>query len=69
MAAIGILVNGEPRELPAEVSVAELLNELALPERRIAVELNGSVVSRADWAKIVVKEGDKLEIVHFVGGG
>jgi thiamine biosynthesis protein ThiS len=64
-----IFVNGEERELDEPVSVTELLERLGLSARRVAVERNRNVVSRADWDSELLMEGDRIEIVHFVGGG
>lgn len=64
-----VVVNGEEREVEKNLTLSALLNHLELPSERIAVELNREVVRRADWEKIEIKDGDKLEIVHFVGGG
>jgi sulfur carrier protein len=69
MAAIKILVNGEACDIDLRSNVSALLERLSLPERRIAVELNGRVVSRTDWPQAVLQEGDRVEVVHFVGGG
>lgn len=46
-----------------------LVESLEMPERRLAVELNGIVVRKADWPKTLLKPDDRIEIVHFVGGG
>ena len=63
-----VFVNGELREL--EIStLAELITELDLPVARIAIELNREVVRRSDWGSTMLKDGDRIEIVHFVGGG
>lgn len=64
-----VYVNGDPRELPGPISLAELVSQLDLPVQRIAVELNLAVVRRNDWSTIVLQDGDRIEIVHFVGGG
>ena len=64
-----VYVNGEARELSGPISLAELVTELDLPVARIAVELNRVVVRRSDWSTTIVKDEDRLEIVHFVGGG
>lgn len=64
-----VFVNGEVRELEAGLKLSGLLSELSLAEERIAVELNESVVRRRDWEATEIIEGDKVEIVHFVGGG
>jgi thiamine biosynthesis protein ThiS len=64
-----IFVNGESREFSAGLLLSELLNLLELPLQRIAVELNREVVRRADWDTKVLNDEDRVEIVHFVGGG
>ena len=52
-----------------ESTLNQLVDELALPPARIAVELNGAVMRRDQWSETVLNEDDRLEIVHFVGGG
>ncbi|HEX7294417.1 MAG TPA: sulfur carrier protein ThiS, partial [Pyrinomonadaceae bacterium] len=64
-----VFVNGESRELSGEPSLAELIQQLDLPATRIAVELNREVVRRNDWSGTMLNEDDRVEIVHFVGGG
>jgi len=64
-----IEINGEIRDVPAELDLAALLDRLSLSSRRVAVELNREVVRRSDWASRKLSEADKIEIVHFVGGG
>lgn len=65
-----IQINGEPREFPqSSLSLNELLDTLSLPPQRIAVELNQTIVPRRLWEKTTLKDGDQIEIVHFVGGG
>lgn len=64
-----VYVNGESRELSAEISLAELITQLDLPAARIAVELNRAVVRRSEWSTTTLKDEDRIEIVHFVGGG
>lgn len=64
-----ITINGEIKELENEVNLNQLLELFSLPSQRIAVELNREVVRKKDWETIVVKDEDKIEIVHFVGGG
>ena len=65
-----IQINGEPREIPQSfLSLNELLDTLSLPPQRIAVELNKTIVPRGQWEKTTLKDGDQIEIVHFVGGG
>ena len=69
MAAINILLNGEPRNVSGEITLYDLLGIFSLPKQRVAVELNSKVVRRADWAATIVHDSDKIEVVHFVGGG
>ena len=64
-----VFVNGESRELSGKPSLAELITQLDLPAARIAVELNREVVRRNDWSGTMLNENDRIEIVHFVGGG
>jgi sulfur carrier protein len=67
-----LLINGQPRtfpELTIGATLQDLLNALALKHDRVAVEHNGSIVSRPAWPSTPVTDGDKFEIVHFVGGG
>jgi len=62
-------INGEQRDFPDGLSVAALVAQLGMKPDRVAVELNLEIVPRANWAATVLKDGDKLELVHFVGGG
>lgn len=64
-----ITVNGETKEIEAQTNLSQLLQILALPSERIAIELNREVVRKKDWAAIQIKDADKIEVVHFVGGG
>lgn len=64
-----ITINGEKKTLPQEQNLAELLVHFGLPSERVAVELNREVVRKKDWQTIKVSDGDKLEVIHFVGGG
>jgi thiamine biosynthesis protein ThiS len=66
---ITIVVNGAKRELASESSVADLVHDLALVGKRIAVELNGAIVPRSRYAETRVSAGDRVEIVGAVGGG
>lgn len=68
-ATIRPLVNGEPLELPVGTSLAELLVRLGLDRRRVAVEVNLEVIPRARHESLRLQDGDRLEIVTFVGGG
>jgi sulfur carrier protein len=64
-----VVVNGERKELPARTTLRELVEELTPGPQRVAVELNGLVVRRSDWPATQLHDGDRIEIVHFVGGG
>lgn len=67
-----LIINGQARALDTleEGSViADLLAALALEPERVALERNGEIVARTAWADIALAAGDRLEIVHFVGGG
>ena len=69
MAAINIFINGESREVPAEIRLDRLLELFSLPQQRVAIELNNGVVRRTHWSETIVHDRDKIEVVHFVGGG
>lgn len=64
-----VYVNGERHELSGATSLAALLSVLSIPGDRVAIELNEKVIRRADWPVSILEDGDKIEIVHFVGGG
>jgi thiamine biosynthesis protein ThiS len=64
-----VQINGEGREIADGVSVAGLLEQLGIRPARVVVELNRNVVGRDAYAVTQLKEGDRIEIVHFVGGG
>jgi thiamine biosynthesis protein ThiS len=55
--------------MPDRSTLADLITELSLTPARIAIELNQEVVRRGQWAETNLAEGDRIEIVHFVGGG
>lgn len=64
-----VTINGEKREVPDGVDMSTLLELFSLPSQRVAVELNREVVRRADWNDTRLSEGDRIEVIHFVGGG
>ena len=64
-----VFVNGDEKDLRDRISLAELIEQLDLPPARIAIELNREVVRRSDWGSTMLKDEDRIEIVHFVGGG
>ncbi len=63
-----LTINGEPKDLPV-TTLASLVEHLGLKADRLAIELNMDIAPRTTWSSTELKEGDKLEIVHFVGGG
>ena len=67
--AFSIQVNGESRQVPAGLSVAALARQLGLDPARVAVERNLEIVPRSTLAEVSVEDGDRFEIVTFVGGG
>jgi sulfur carrier protein len=66
---ITLRINGQPRQFPAPLSIAELVVELDLAGKRIAVEKNGEIVPRSQHGNARAADGDQLEIVVAVGGG
>ena len=64
-----ITLNGDPHEIPGPLSVSALLEQLEIDARRVAVELNLDVVKKVAYDSSLIKEGDEVEIVNFVGGG
>jgi len=64
-----IILNGDPHEIVGTLSVSELLEHLSIDARRVAVEHNLVVLKRAAFDQTIVREGDQIEIVNFVGGG
>jgi thiamine biosynthesis protein ThiS len=64
-----VLINGETRKIENEINLRQLLEKLELPTTRIAIELNKDVIRKKDWETIKIADADKIEIIHFVGGG
>lgn len=64
-----IFINGEARDLDGVSTLAGLLDALELPKQRVAIELNKHVIRKQDWDSTTVADNDKVEVVHFVGGG
>lgn len=62
-------INGEEKDVAGVRTLADLVQQLAMKGDRVAIELNREIVARANWAATELKDGDELEIVHFVGGG
>ncbi|KAF1014555.1 MAG: Sulfur carrier protein ThiS [Stenotrophomonas maltophilia] len=66
---MNIQLNGEPRTLPAAATLHDLLQAEQLLERRVAVEVNGQIITRSRHGEHALAEGDVVEIVHALGGG
>jgi thiamine biosynthesis protein ThiS len=65
-----LIINGEQREFPGEqLTLAALVEQLGMKSDRVAVELNRDIVPRDRWPETSLHDGDRLEVVHFVGGG
>lgn len=64
-----IIINGKEEEEKEETSLKKLLENLGLDVTRVAVELNKEIVKKSKYSETILKDGDALEIVHFVGGG
>ena len=67
--SIHVTLNGAPREFPAPLTFSQLLDELALAGRRLAVERNGEIVPRSTYTDTRLADGDRIEVVIAVGGG
>ncbi|MGB8888350.1 MAG: sulfur carrier protein ThiS [Candidatus Korobacteraceae bacterium] len=66
---MNLLINGEEQSFAESLSLAQLVEQLGMKGDRVAVELNREIVPRSQWTETFLKDGDHLEIVHFVGGG
>ena len=64
-----LILNGSEREFPQALSLADLVEQLGMTANRVAAELNHEIISRDQWSSTKLREGDRLELVHFVGGG
>ena len=69
IAPMQVFVNGESKTCCEPSSVAQFIEKLGMKGDRVAVELNREIVPRAQWSETQLHDGDRLEIVHFVGGG
>ena len=64
-----LFINGDEKSFADSLSLAQLVEQLGMKGDRVAVELNREIISRTQWAETHLNDGDRLEIVHFVGGG
>ena len=66
---IKIIVNGKQLRVDLKFSIKNLINKLKMPLNRVSIELNREIINKKQINKIFLKSGDKIEIVHFIGGG
>ena len=64
-----IQLNGNPYEINIETNLNQLLNKLKIKTTKVAIEVNGAIVEKNKYPKVILNKGDKIEIVHFIGGG
>ena len=64
-----LVINGKEQTFPDVMTLTQLVEQLGMKGDRVAVELNREIVSRPQWPETQLKDGDRLEVVHFVGGG
>ncbi len=64
-----LMINGDTTELPDGTTVEAMLERLGVPTRKVAVERNLEIVPKSGYADIKLEPGDRIEIVHFIGGG
>jgi sulfur carrier protein len=69
VSGLALQVNGEPRTIPGPATLLDLLGHLTLDPRMVVVELNREIVRRPRLGDVALKNGDQIELVHFVGGG
>ena len=64
-----IQLNGNSYEINTETNLNQLLNKLKIQKTKVAIEVNGAIVEKNKYLKVILNKGDKVEIVHFIGGG
>jgi len=64
-----IQLNGDPYEVNDGTNLKELLNKLKIPKNKVAIEVNGEIVEKKKYQNLILNKDDKVEIVHFIGGG
>jgi len=64
-----IQLNGDPYEINDRTNLNELLNKLKIQKNKVAIEVNGEIVQKDEYQNLILKKDDKVEIVHFIGGG
>ena len=66
---IKIKLNGKEKQIPENLKIDKLINDLKIPIKKVAIELNQEILDKKKLHKIKLKKNDKIEIVHFIGGG
>ena len=64
-----IQLNGDPYEIDKGINLNELLNKLKIQKKKVAIEVNGEIVEKNKYSNLTLNKDDKVEIVHFIGGG
>jgi len=64
-----IQLNGNSYEINSETNLNELLNKLKIEKSKVAIEVNGEIIEKKKYLNLILKKDDKVEIVHFIGGG
>ena len=64
-----IQLNGRPYKINTKTNLYQLLNKLKIQKTKVAIEVNGVIIEKNKYPKIILNKGDKVEIVHFIGGG
>ena len=64
-----IQLNGDPYEINTDTNLNELLNKLKIQKNKVAIEVNGEIVEKDKYPNLILNKNDKVEIVHFIGGG
>jgi len=64
-----IQLNGDPYEINDDTNLNELLNKLKIQKNKVAIEVNGEIVEKNKYTNLILNKDDKVEIVHFIGGG
>ena len=64
-----IQLNGDPYEINGRTNLNELLNKLKIQKNKVAIEVNGEIVQKDKYQNLILRKEDKVEIVHFIGGG
>ena len=66
---IKIKVNGKIKSIPKDYKISNLLKDINIPLKKVAIELNQEIIDKKKIDKMILKKNDKIEIVHFIGGG